>query len=262
MLKYLARSERRAIQYATIAQMFKLLELFTANKNAAAPVIYKALIFVLIENHSEDTTRQFMMTNFIQFFDSSETIPVGILLEPLIKQFMEAEGTSYKYNTFDFEFFMTLVKHPKLKLNDAIPLMDALAKIYLNDPVFCFAASVPFMMIITRFMEFPILMGYVKKFITLALSTLMTTNGAQRDTAESHRTKKRKPLPLPPSRSRKTANNGTKPLNRKAMDDKLKKVAVIEICKKIVALQNIDINELIESLCLSIITQLGKVLKT
>lgn len=116
--------------------MFKLLEIFTSQKNPAAPVIYKALIFVCVENHSDDTTRQFMMSNFMAFFEISESIPVGILLEPLIKQFMESEGSTYNYNTFDFEFFTHIAKHPKLKLNDAIPLMDALAKIYLNDIVF------------------------------------------------------------------------------------------------------------------------------
>lgn len=88
---------------------------------------------------------------------------------------VEAEGTTYHYNTFDFEFFTSIAKHPRLKLNDAIPLMDVLAKIYLNDPVFSFSSSIPFMLIVTRFMKFPILMGYVQKFITLALSTLMNT---------------------------------------------------------------------------------------
>jgi len=197
------------------------------------------------------------LTNFTQFFDTSDTIPVGILLEPLIKQFMESAGTTYKYNTFDFEFFANVVKHPKLKLSDAIPLLDVLAKIYLNDPIFCFAAAVPFMMIVTRFMEYPILMGYVKKFITLTLSTLLTA-GSVHNNPESQQTRRRKPLPLPPSRARKSANSGVKPLNRKAMDVKLKKIAVVEICKKLVALQNPEVNELIESLCLSIIFQLGR----
>lgn len=135
-IKVLVRTKDKAIQYCKIAEMFKLLELFTVHKNPAAPVIYKSLIFVLVENYYEDTTRQYVMTNFMQFFESSETIPVGILLEPLMKQFIESEGSTYNYNTFDFEFFISVVKHPKLKQNDAVTLMDILAKIYLNDNVF------------------------------------------------------------------------------------------------------------------------------
>lgn len=258
MLKYLARATEKAVQFTAISQMFRLLELFTTNKNSAAPILYKALIFILIDNHYDDTTRQYLMANFIQIFETSDTIPVGILLEPLIKQFMESFGTTYKYNTFDFEFFATVAKHPRMKLNDAIPLMDVLAKIYLNDNVFCFAAAVPFILIVNRFIEFPILRGYVKKFITLALSTLLTNSDPNQSAPGSQRAKRKKPLPLPPSRSRKSAVEKHKPMNRMSIDAKLKKIAVIEICKKLVSVQNIEINELIENLCLSIIVQLGK----
>ena len=201
-MKILVRTKERAIQYAKIAEMFKLLETFTVQKNSAAPALYKSLIFVLVENHDDDTTRQYVMSNFMQFFETSETIPVGILLEPLMKQFAESEGTTYNYNTFDFEFFISLIKHPKLKLNDAIPLMDILAKIYLNDNIFWYAASVPLMMIITKFIDAPVLMGYVKKFVTLALSMLLSINSEQNGPSASQQSKRKKPLPLPPTRSK------------------------------------------------------------
>ncbi|CAI2384566.1 unnamed protein product [Moneuplotes crassus] len=255
-LKIMIRNSDKALQFTAISQMFKLLELFTEQKISAAPVLYKALIFVFIENHPDNTTRQFLMSNFISFFESSDTVPVGILLEPLIKQLMESEGTSYVYNTFDFDFFTVVAKHPKLKLNDAIPLMDILAKIYLNDPVFAFAASVPFMIIVTSFMKYPLLMGYVQKFITLALSNILSSEEEVKMSLESQKARKRKPIPLPPSRAKRSAKEAKKPMNQKAINEKLKKGCVIEICKKLIALQNPDINELIESLCLSIITQL------
>lgn len=135
-IKILMRTNEKAIQYCKVAEMFKLLEIFTVHKNPAAPVIYKSLIFMLVENYYEDTTRQYVMSNFVQFFESSESIPVGILLEPLMKQFIESEGTTYNYNTFDFEFFISVVKHPKFKQSDAVTLLDILAKIYLNNNVF------------------------------------------------------------------------------------------------------------------------------
>jgi flagellar biosynthesis/type III secretory pathway protein FliH len=162
MLKALTRSPERAVQYVAIIQMFMLLKSFTENKNKAAPMLYKSLIFCLIEFHADDTTRAFIMSNFIELFERSDTIPVGILVEPLIKQFMESESVSYKYNTFDFEFFQVLIKHPKLRLSDGISLMDALAKVYLNNPVFSFAAAPPFIMIISKFLDSPALMDYVK----------------------------------------------------------------------------------------------------
>jgi hypothetical protein len=104
--------------------------------------------------------------------------------------------------------------------------MDALAKIYLNDTAFCFAASVPLMLIISRFKQYPLLMGYTKKFITLALSTLIKDDNPM---PESQKTRKRKHIPLPPSRARKSANKGKRDPNSKELEDKLHKVAVIEI---------------------------------
>ena len=98
-------------------------------------------------------------------------------------------------------------------------------------------------------------MGYVQKFITLALSTLINSN--EQTVSGSQQSKRRKPLPLPPSRQRKNSK-ANKPKTKKEMNDKLKKIAVIEICKKLIALQNAEINELIESLTLSLITQIGK----
>ena len=70
ILKFIVRNENRAIQYTTIFQMFKLLENFTFQKNPAAPILYKALIFVCIENHTDDTTRHLMMVNFMTVFES------------------------------------------------------------------------------------------------------------------------------------------------------------------------------------------------
>ena len=117
------------------------------------------------------------------------------------------------------------------RLNEAIPLLDALAMIYLNDTVFCFAAGVPFIMIVSKYSDAPALMNYVKKFISLLLSSHPGLSSTA--TAESQRAKKRKPLPLPPSRQRKSAQDGTKPTSKKAMDLKLKKIAIIEMCKKL-----------------------------
>lgn len=87
------------------------------------------------------------------------------------------------------------------------------------------------MMIITRFIDSSVLMGYVKKFVTLALSMLLSMNSENQDSSEhQHVSRKKKPLPLPPSRSKKSGES-SKPMSMKAIDHKLKKIAIIEICK-------------------------------
>lgn len=106
------------------------------------------------------------------------------------------------------------------------------------------------MMIVTKYIETPILMNYIKKFITLALSMLLSADPSlQPQASESQQSKRKKPLPLPPSRAKKSAQETAKPMTKKAIDWKLKRIAIIEICKKLIPLQNPDLNDLIQSLC-------------
>ena len=43
------RDRVRTVKITTIAQMFKLLDKFSEEKNSSAPFIYKTLIFSLVE---------------------------------------------------------------------------------------------------------------------------------------------------------------------------------------------------------------------
>ena len=45
------------------------------------------------------------MVNLINVFQREDTIPVGFIVEPLVKQLQIAAGDTYIYNTIDFEFF-------------------------------------------------------------------------------------------------------------------------------------------------------------
>lgn len=75
-------------------------------------------------------------------------------------------------------------------------------------------------------MQFPLLVGYTKKFVTLALSTLIKDDSPPPESAQS---RKRKHIPLPPSKARKSAKNGVRKQGSKELDEKLHKIAVIEI---------------------------------
>jgi len=63
------------------------------------------------------------------------------------------EGVTFFFEIFDFDFFALLAKHPKLNLNAAIQLADLLAKIYLNNVTYSSAASVPFTLVCSRFIN-------------------------------------------------------------------------------------------------------------
>jgi len=65
--------------------MFKLLDKFSAEKNPSAPAIYKALIFSLVESPIDQTVRELFLTNFQHLFTEVKQIPVGLLIDPLVK---------------------------------------------------------------------------------------------------------------------------------------------------------------------------------
>lgn len=58
------RDPIRSVRIVAGTCMFKLLDKFSAEKNAAAPSLYKTLIFSLVENPQDQTTRELFLTNF------------------------------------------------------------------------------------------------------------------------------------------------------------------------------------------------------
>jgi hypothetical protein len=76
MLKRAVRERTKSIRIASTAFMFRLLDSFGETKNKAAPVIYKTLIFALIENPTDPTVRSFYLQNFKFLFETNKSIPV------------------------------------------------------------------------------------------------------------------------------------------------------------------------------------------
>ena len=69
-------------------------------------------------------------------YDETPSLPIGILLAPLIKQIRLTETLSYQLNIFDFEFLRQCAVHPRLKLSHAVQLVDLLMKIYTSNVIF------------------------------------------------------------------------------------------------------------------------------
>jgi hypothetical protein len=55
-------------------------------RNRYAAILYKKLTFSLIENFDDIETRDYMENNFMNLFTKFASVPIDILLEPLIKQ--------------------------------------------------------------------------------------------------------------------------------------------------------------------------------
>lgn len=154
--------------------MFRLLYIFSQGdkKNNFAPQLYKNLSFSLIDNHSDSNTREYIMVNLMKVFDSYPKIPIGMIVEPVVKQLQLGEGDSYVYNSYDFCFFAKLANHPTLTPTHALYLIDSMAKIYINDFAYANSAAIPFMAIATRFLRHEDIFNFIVKFLTMLFSML------------------------------------------------------------------------------------------
>jgi hypothetical protein len=85
MLKRGARDKYKPIRIVAICELFRLLDKFSEEKNASAPAVYKTLIFSLVESPGDSSVRYLFFCNFTSLFEQNSTIPIGLLVDPLIK---------------------------------------------------------------------------------------------------------------------------------------------------------------------------------
>lgn len=242
VFKRASRDRFRPLRLTALSQMFRLLDDFSKKKNSYAPSIYKALAMSLVENHADSTTREYIMQNLEQIFETQPTIPVGFVIEPLVNQLQMAEGVSYHYNSIDFQFFVTIAKHPKLQAQQAIPLIDILAKIYLNDQSYAQSCSRPLMMLISRYMNDKGVREFLVKFLTVSLSMLLAL--------EKGKANKKIKIPTTMTINGKQKASGESK-EEKEINRSLKKTFIIEIARKIQKLRHNYVNAQMKNLVLS-----------
>ena len=86
VLKRGARDVERATQIHALACLFQLLHAFINAANAFSPVVYKTIVFMLIEHMRNDVVRDFITAELKVALDTHSNIPVGILVDPVVKQ--------------------------------------------------------------------------------------------------------------------------------------------------------------------------------
>ena len=85
VLKKGARDRSKVVSLLSMNLMSALLDDFAKDRNKYAPIIYKALTFILIECFSNMELREEMLHNFISLFKKQPNIPIQILCDPLLK---------------------------------------------------------------------------------------------------------------------------------------------------------------------------------
>jgi Ca2+-binding EF-hand superfamily protein len=131
--------------------------------------VYKTLIFSLIESKSDSKSlREFMMANMCQSMSTLRQIPVGILIEPLVKQ---CSITGYTED--DLQLLEITALHPRLSVKHALIMLDLVGKIVLNDPVYCRMCWTPMFSLLRRFPRQLQLQNFVLRFCKVALKQLL-----------------------------------------------------------------------------------------
>lgn len=164
------RDESVYLKTVSASYMFFLLEFLTEKKSNFAPVVYRTLTFLLMENNKKTLMREFLEKNFAGVFQSNSDIPIGILLDPFIKSLQISEVT---LEVCDFDFLASLAQHPRLNLKHAIQLIDIVGKLYLNDLFYAKAAGVTYTFLASRYVESEPMQEYLYMFSKYSLNIVL-----------------------------------------------------------------------------------------
>mmetsp|Transcript_16737 Transcript_16737/g.33828 ORF Transcript_16737/g.33828 Transcript_16737/m.33828 type:complete len:1536 (+) Transcript_16737:85-4692(+) len=163
---------------SSLACQFSLLHTLTKHKHKAASVVYKSLVFALIETHvgvvegqpGDHMLHQFVQANLRIALTKLRSLPVQVMVEPLIKQHV-----SQGYNNLDLDFFHSISRHPKLGLRTALLLINFLAKVSVNDVAYGRMAKGILFDIVRRFHDQPPVVNYLVSYMKVVFSLFIKT---------------------------------------------------------------------------------------
>ena len=132
IFKSLYKDTNHLVQFTSICQLFRVLLVFSSERNSFVPIIYKSLIFNFIEYHHDLSIRELMLSNFNYLFKMILSIPIGIMVEPYVKQIQYNLGKTYYFNMNDISFLTTIARHPRYNVKEAMLTLDILGKIFYD----------------------------------------------------------------------------------------------------------------------------------
>ena len=160
--------------FSSIVSLFRLLEQFARQKHPYAPLVYKTLTFILIENCQNIEIRGLIMMNLKEILGGLDSIPLSIVIEPWVKQIQvsgnEESVAGYVWNVVDYEFMRFLANQEKLSIKNAIQILDLLSKTFLNDHIYASIALEVMVILINRFLKMELMGEFISKLIKISLA--------------------------------------------------------------------------------------------
>jgi hypothetical protein len=81
-------------------------------------------------------------------------------------------GSSYIYNTIDFDFFVIIARHPKLGVQQGVGLADMMVKILIEDPNYSKACQKVFILLAKRLGRAPEMIDFINKYLNVRKNLL------------------------------------------------------------------------------------------
>lgn len=239
MLGKASRDRSVVLALHALSYEFDLLQYFAETKNSYAPILYKSISVSLIENYSVPEIREFIMLNLVQVYSKIESIPVSIVVEPLIRQIQVSESAS-SLDMFDYDFFAYLINSSKLTLKLGVLLFDLLVKTYMGNIVYAPLVQPLIVTIVKKFSEDGTMVDLVNKSVKVSLAIFYSS--------ERKKKAKEKLLPLYNNQSAIKAASGAGEELEQEIVQAQKRALIIQLLLSVSCLHVTAINERIRAL--------------
>ncbi|CAD8119075.1 unnamed protein product [Paramecium sonneborni] len=153
----------------TYQSLFRILDNLALQKDKYAALLYKKLVFSLIENFDQKEVREFLVANFLMLIRKYSTIPIDILIIPMVKQ-LQIEQNEIQINIVDFQLLKSVCTHPKIDVNVTILMLDMLSKLYLSSIMFYQLAFQQIQLLLTRFIKLNPVQEFTFNLVKIAIS--------------------------------------------------------------------------------------------
>ncbi|CAD8162425.1 unnamed protein product [Paramecium octaurelia] len=163
------RESSFAMRIFTYQSLFRILDNLALQKDKYAALLYKKLVFSLIENFDQKEVREFLVANFLMLIKKYSTIPIDILIIPMVKQ-LQIEQNEIQINIVDFQLLKSVCTHPKIDVNVAILMLDMLSKLYLSSIMFYQLAFQQIQLLLTRFIKSNPVQEFTFNLVKIAIS--------------------------------------------------------------------------------------------
>lgn len=151
LLQKATRDTSHTLNIYAMMLAFRLLDHLAVKKASSAANVYRKLTFILVENYDNLDHRQFLMNNFVHIFRKFPSIPLDIIIDPLVKLLQ----SNHAMNLNDAILFNSITSHQNLKQSAAILMLDALVRLYNTNYMFAQTIFPSIQKLLSKFIDDP-----------------------------------------------------------------------------------------------------------